>query len=414
MKLIPTMKTTRYLLLLHLAVLAACSDLTEQTDPDEVIPVDSDQLFAIHFSLPGFYSSTSTPDTRADVDETTTDTGGNNNNEGGDSEDGEDGEGEEDEEGETTTTIANEDTDLAQRLNTDGEILKFDNGTTLWILVEEKNEKGEYEPMSSSLNVAYMVSNVLDSEGNIISSDMVPCTTDDQGNAVSTESKLLYLPKGEYRIRALSPALKLDADNNVLLSNGELLLANYDRCAATAPTELSESDFAFDGTSKAKEVTLNPLVHQTAYLQFDIQADPTNGTSIYSIEPMESACVISGLQSYQGSFNWISHDPKWTIYLNAKDQYVSVSGAEFSQESETHLSFGTHILPTSIESTTIYVTFNLRVNGVPTQYMTSITDKVFYLGYKYPFNVYVSLSSSISMATWVNSSTSQTITITPK
>lgn len=364
-------------LLLLTVIDAACTDLTELTDVSEDDSVDSTQLYAIRFAMPGYCATSadgwtySVNDTRSDID-----------------------------------------TDLAAKL-TNASTYSFSNGTTLWVLVE-KSVNGKYQKMPSSLNVAYSVLTVTDANGTT-SSDMVPCTVDSMGNALSTESKLLYLPKGNYRIRAISPALPLSADSNkVTVKNGMSLLANYDRCEATAPLILTESNFTQNASGSTQEIQLKPLVHQTAYLQFDIRPATTE-KHIYSIEPMENGCEVSGLQGNMGEFNWTANDPTWTIYLNDKVSYVTIPDSNFvaDQTDASHLICGASILPTSVESSTVFVTLNLRVNGVPTEYMTSITDMKFNLGYKYPFNIYVTLDNKISMATWVNSATSQNITITP-
>lgn len=430
------MKTSFYYLiaLLALVIATACTDYTDEPEQSADVVVDDDgtRLYAIKFLPPKMYAAATAVSTRADGSDagSSTNSGGSNTN-GNDSNTNSDGsntngndtttEGgsSEEDDNETVITIVNEDAELSNLLK-DKEKLTFDNGTTLWILIEEpvKDENGDlvkdengntqWQPKDASLNIAYTVLKVVNADGTT-TSDMVPCSVDDNGNVTSFESKLLYLPKGYYRIRALSPALKLAENNKVTVTNGTTLLANYDYCSLTMFTTLSESDFT-KTTDAIKTVQLNALVHQTAYLDFQISPAPGE-ERIYSIVPMEKACTIFGLQTEIGELNWTANEPTWTLYLNNKNDELTIPDDNFTQTDDTHIRCGTSILPTNAMSTTIYVTLNLRVNGVPTQYMTSINDHEFHLGFRYPFKIYISLDGAISMASWLNFTTTQTVTI---
>lgn len=372
-------------------LLAACTDITST---DEIRPtdesVDSSKLYPVKFVVGGYYPSVEFT-TRATADDDTETT---------------------DESGDTDETDA-----LLNSILKTKEKSSFDEGTTLRILVEQW-VNDEWVAMDASLSVPYVIQSVITSTGK--TSDLIPCTVYDDGTLKATLSgKILYLSPGQYRVRAISPALvpydELDADGNistpnlVKVTNGMTLLANYDNCEVTTPYVIQETEFT---EHYIQEIQLKPLIHQTAHLEFHISPEEASKKYIYSIQAMENGCVISGLQGERG-YNWTANKPNWVIYLNDKTTAWTIKDSEFNQTSDTELSCGAHILPTSVESTTIYVTFNLRINGVPTQFMTSISDRQFRLGFNYPFNVHISISGDVTIAPWINSVTSTTIQTTP-
>lgn len=293
----------------------------------------------------------------------------------------------------------------------------FADSTTLWVLVEKGTQdatsgKMTYTPMDSSLNVSYAIMTVTNADGTQ-TSDLVPCTVDENGKVLNTQSTLLYLQAGYYRIRAISPALKLHDNgtkkNVVTVSNGMTLFASYDACSLTAPLELTPTNFAV--TDVIQRVNINPLVHQTAQLRFTIvPATPAAGESqhIYSIRPMEDGCEIAGLQATE-DYNWMANNPEWILRLNEKQDTLTIHADDFETVSDTEITCQADVLPTSVEATTIYVNFNLRINGVPTQYMTSISDCQLNLGFRYPYTVRVTQSGDVSIASWVSVATSVSV-----
>lgn len=365
-----------YLMLLTAVLLqAACTDLTAPDElPPAEEPVDSSRLIPIRLALPDYYTYTvATTSTRAGTDQKLTDS-------------------------------------LARK-----ETQTFPDSTTLWILIEEKRN-GTWVS-TSSLNMAYTILTVVDDQGQK-SSDLVPCTVDSAGNVINTQSSLLYLKPNNYRIRALSPALKLTNNisakgdttfNVVRVSNGMTLLANYDDCSYTAPLVLDkETDFNSDSTTAVKTVPLKPLVHQTALLHFSVRPDSTSLKNIYSIQAMDVGCEISGLQA-EGDFNWTASEPSWILYLNQKTTALKIYADQFVQENDTCITCEAEILPSSMESTTINIGFNLRINGVPTQYTTSISNRKFLLGFKYAYDIRITQSGNINIAPWINSAASVTV-----
>ncbi len=368
-----------WLVCLHLCLLCgcltgACSDLAESAgEPLPAEPVDSAKLVPVQLTLSGFYDAADLPDTRADA-----------------------------------TTLNNQLTDDLKR--------NFADSATLWILIEEQvtNSDGSTSWVAKDITTPYAIQTRSDGS----TSDLIPCTVDDDGKVKNLSSKMLYLTEGTFRLRALSPAAKLTTQesggvtysNVMTLVNGRGILASYSEVTKTAPVvvtiEAQQTDMAVNDRG-IKQVELNPLLYLSARLKFIIEPATSAMNYIYSISPMNVGCEISGLQTSENLL-WTAVDTKIQIFYNGKNDMLQIPADDFTVTGTT-CSFSTDILPTSTETSPIFLTFNLRVNNVPTQFMANISGQVFDYGYTYTYYVRVSMDNDVKIASWNSSASTTTV-----
>jgi hypothetical protein len=353
-----------------LTLLTACSDESEEAP---VTPEGEGALVPVQLVLNGYYNETSTLETRG--------------------------------------SIADQ---LASKLTNDL-IRYFADSTSLWILIEKQvTVDGKTQWQAQDLNTAYAA--ITSQTSGSTTSDLIPCTVDNQGHVTNLASSMLYLQEGTYRLRALSPALPLSTvtkggttyKNVVHFENGTRILSNYDALAPAAPVQVTivQPDGTNKGSDVIQRIELNPLVHQTARLHFNITADNTTSSYVYSIRPMSVGCEISGLQSGDDLI-WTADEPEIHLYMNGKTGKLSIPDTDFTISADgKSISCDVDIIPTSMESTPLSINFNLRVNNVPTQFTASIIGRVFDFGYQYNYNVKITMDGKVQIADWNNSASS--------
>lgn len=300
----------------------------------------------------------------------------------------------------------------------------FADGTTMWILVEMKVPDPDggadsvyvQEPLNTSYAVRRTTAVVNGVEQTV--AEMVPCNCDDDGNLIDYKSGHLYLTPGVYRIRAVSPAKHLEDDCAMTIGNGMQVLATDYRYAHTSPKDMriyevieNADGSIYDPNSTNGIVVYNlaTMINQTARIEFDIYVDDSAKDYITQIEPMHNGCELSGLFA-SDDFNWTSTMDSETepmhIYLDKKDDKFTITNDRFSHVNDdpTKLTCGVCILPTNATSSTLMMTFNLRVNNVPTQFITSITNTIFEHGINYKYKIRLTWNEGIVVASWYNDS----------
>lgn len=279
----------------------------------------------------------------------------------------------------------------------------FDDGTTLWLAVYENKGTADNRSYNSSPDTlaAYVVRQT--SSGGETYSTLYRCEADDEGNAVSESSEPFYLESGKYyKFRAISPARKLEDNYSLHVRNGEYVLSSDDRYTQTESKEILIT--YEDDAAGITIVRLNPLVHQTAQMQFAIQA----GTGVHDLQILPAGIEISGIQDADANdnyLNWMLADTL-TMYLGDKNSWVTID--EFTTTTATDgtktIVGKTGVLPTDATSNSIIVLLNLRVNEVNSQYTLMLNKMVMKAAHSYNFNITVNVEDGVSVAVWQNQS----------
>jgi len=278
--------------------------------------------------------------------------------------------------------------------------------TTLWISIEDMAGEGvEKEP---SILKSYVVKN----------ETLYPCVVDEQGALLYESTDPLYLTKGKtYRLRAMGPARKLTDDNRLYVQNGEYVFANDNRYEQTKGTIVTIKPEIQSEPGGVYTVTLNPLIQQTARLKFTIvaAADENGYSPIHTMSVMPIGIEISGLQEHysrrlndDGSFipaseesepwNWRWGETYLKTFPGKVYNYMTLH--EPVSSSNREIVFQTAILPTDAVANPIIVMFNLRVNGVPTQFEMMLNRKMFLHAYSYHYKGTISIQDGIACMEW--------------
>jgi hypothetical protein len=315
-------------------------------------------------------------------------------------------------------------------------LIPFESGTTMWVLVEQLNEKtGEYE--RQKVNSAYVVTRV--NVGDNSYSELQPCTIlpGDEGLVDQVTGDLLYLRPGHYRFRAVSRAFDLDPETDIMkIPNGRQVIATDDRYEHTRPIEFyvptadeledyAEKNPGFDINNRVLTFPIANMINQTAKLQFNISVDPDDPVAnqyITQIEAMNSGCEISGLYLVD-EYDWTATDThgKLHTYLDHKDDKFAIADDNFvhpllddGTPDLRKLVCDACVLPTNAKSTTLYVSFNIKVNNVPTQFMVTLVDRIFEQGYNYVYNIRLTMEDGIVVGSWLNDSSNRDIDLIPE
>ncbi len=296
------------------------------------------------------------------------------------------------------------------------------DGTTLWIFAEDVTTGGseldQVEPK------AYVVRDMSDG-----SQQLRPCEVDEKGNLVSETTTPFFLTIGhEYKFRAVSPARKFvkgaqDEDGNDVyalhVDNKEYVLATDDRYEETAAETITIEEQGED----VQIVEMNPIVNQTAQLEFTIVADKDN-PDIHSITVLPQGIEIAGVQNQYSrdgggvAWNWSTGEPL-VAYLGDDNAKVLVrkdsqyGDALIQEHADGSLYIRCPILPTDAYSSSLIVMFNLQVNGSPTQFQMTLNRKVFEGACTYHYKGTVTVENGISVITWQYVNWSNEIPIIP-
>lgn len=290
----------------------------------------------------------------------------------------------------TATRAYDPDEQTNSKLN---KTVRLPEGSTLWLIAKNQAD-ASYEKKS------YVVYNSYDDENR---SYLMPCTVTDDGELINMESTPMYLKDGTtYLFSAVSPARKLDdkqlAQGKIgfKVRNGEYFYANDCRYKKTTPKEIKISN---NNTEAIHEVTLSPMINQTAELKFQIM----KGKGVHTLDIQPSGIEISGLQN--DSTVGIS----WHMSQNETDQPLNLqhnnrSGIynqyNYFFDDSANINIEVPILPMYSTSIPVIVLFRLKVNGVPTTYQMMLNEKDFKAGYSYGYLGKVTIKDGVDVITW--------------
>ena len=294
-------------------------------------------------------------------------------------------------------------------------------GSTLWLTYSKKDEEtGDY---STPMLQAYKI---IDSGGY---HSMYACTfhqeTDADGftyNVIDdqTTGTPLILTDGTYRFKMISPALPITYDSEkgwrLPVDNGMYFYSTDGRYHETVAKDIvvDSKSLANDGKN-VLYVKLNPIINQTARFRFRI----FKGDNVESLEMMPAGIEVSGLQNpYDRSgeersmFYWASDNISDTLRMKMGDkhQWVKLASVDIRKSKETGpdgvladaLCGDVGFLPTNSLSTTVVILFNFLVNGIPTQYETTVNQMIFEHAHSYNIGVEVNQKDGIRVFNWLN------------
>ncbi len=275
------------------------------------------------------------------------------------------------------------------------------DGTTLWIKAQEVGSGKTHEVMNS-----YVVRDITGTgEGK---QQLYPCKADANGNVIEETSVPMFLKIGKtYKFYAVSPARAFveDTENALYVNNKEYVVSSDIRYLQTKPAEVLISE---EG-GPVQIVQMNPLINQTAQLEFTIYAED-NDPNIYSLDVMPQGIEISGMQnqySKEGTrlWNWSWGD---TLKSFVGQDNTKVIVRKMNEIDETFIKKNPDgslyikcpILPTDAFSSSIIVLFNLEVNGNPTQFEMMLNQKIFRSAYTYHYKGKVKIEDGVTVMTW--------------
>lgn len=160
-------------------------------------------------------------------------------------------------------------------------------------------------------------------------------------------------------------------------------------------------------------ISLNPMIQQTARLHFTLK----KGANVSSVKMMGKGVEITGIQDPYAhgdagnKYNWSSMERGDTLVMRLGDKraWVNIQANDFIEDSSGNLIGSVCILPTDARSNTVAILFNMSVNGVPTQYITTLNGMVFEHGKSYNMNFTIGLQNNIVVVNWQNVSWTEDI-----
>ena len=212
----------------------------------------------------------------------------------------------------------------------------------------------------------------------------------------------LYLKDGKYQFRMVSPANEIRKDNlSMQVDNGMQVYANDERYVQTASKVI---EIASNG-SGVQNIVLNPMINQTARIKLTMKP----GANVTTMEMMSQGIEISGLQNPETengklAFKWSSLALKDTLVMKRADKKSNTFIKEVTEDEHGYLIGSACILPTNSMSTASVILINLAVNGVPTQYVITLSQIKFFHGHSYNLEVEVGLDGNINVLNWANQS----------
>lgn len=287
------------------------------------------------------------------------------------------------------------------------------DGTTIWVLAEDITEDVPENDRKAVLH-SYVVRDVAGGQM------LYPCTVDDSLGDTYTETHVpMFLTIGRtYRFRAVAPARRFatDEDGGILpeygiyVPNKEYLMATDGRYVQTAPTECPITDDG--GTAPVQVVTMNPLIHQTAQLEFTIYPDP-DSPGIFALDVLPQGVEISGLQNEypiprtESAYNWSLLDEDYLKAELGSDQArirvrrdSKYKESFIEQRDDGSLYIRCPVLPTDAFSSSVIVVFNISVNGNPSQYSMMLNQKMFRSAYTYHYKGRLSIEDGVTVISW--------------
>lgn len=274
-----------------------------------------------------------------------------------------------------------------------GKLVSLPEGSTVWLIAKNAID-GTY------IKKSYVVHN---SGGDVVTSYLLPCTVDDEGNPITTESAPLYLEENtRYEFSAISPARKIDeaafastGQVSFAAYNGEYFYANDWRYSNTRPEPVEVKG----DNSAVYQVTLKPMMNQTARLRFLIG----KGTGVHDLDIQPAGIEVSGLQDDDpDGIAWHMSQAETDEPIDVKHGAKSGIYHQYNYEIDEldRVRIDVPVLPMRSISKPVIVLFRLKVNGVPTSYEIMLNEKDFKAGYSYGYYGTVSIGSGIDVITW--------------
>lgn len=284
-----------------------------------------------------------------------------------------------------------------------GRLVRLPEGSTVWLIASTTKDGVEKLVKNS-----YIVYNP---EDDVNMSYLVPCNVNDKGEMTDMEGTPLYLKEGlTYKFSAVSPARKLNEADfeagriSFQVKNGEAFYANDCRYTATTPGEVK---IDANNPEAVQEVTLSPMINQTARLRFEICK--RNGVHEIGMQP--SGVQVSGLQNDSPTAG-IYGDPNgifWHMSQALDDepiilQHGSKTGVynnyTYKFNDDGNIEIDVPVLPMRSISKPVIVLFRLRVNGVPVSFEMMINEKDFKAGYSYGYRGYIDSEPDVTVVSW--------------
>jgi hypothetical protein len=219
----------------------------------------------------------------------------------------------------------------------------------------------------------------------------------------------LYLKDGHYQFRMVSPANRIRKDNLAMqVDNGMYVYANDERYNQTASKVIE----IVNNNQGVQNIKLNPMINETARIQVTIHP----GTNVNTMEMLSMGVEISGLQNPETesgrlAFKWSSMSLQDTLVMKRGDKHARVTIRDFEVTDDGKIIGSTGVLPTNSMSTPSLILFNLAVNGIPTQYVISLSQIKFFHGHSYNLDVQVKADGNINVMNWANQAWSGEVTL---
>lgn len=216
----------------------------------------------------------------------------------------------------------------------------------------------------------------------------------------------LYLKDGTYQFRLVSPAYDIRrSDFKMFVENGMYLYSNDERYEQT-----KNRVYTVSGDDGVEAIVLNPIISQVARLE--ITLTPRN--NVHVLEMMPQGIEISGLQNPGNGtdgtlFNWSSLNLADTLKMKRGEKGSSVFIKEFTTDESGVIHGDVGILPTNAMSTMVTLLINAAVNGIPTQYIVTLSQMKFFHGHSYKLDLDVDINGDIYVMNWANQSWSDSI-----
>ena len=281
-------------------------------------------------------------------------------------------------------------------------------GTTLWLTYERRKTADGIEPKEYDAPV--LKSYVVRSAGGGYQALYACAFSEVDGKLVvdaddaSTTATPLYLKHGEtYRFRMISPAMPISQDDlSMHVDNGDSFCSSDQRYEETSSVDTK----IVADASGVNYIDMNPMIQQTARLSFVLK----RGANVSSIKMMGDGVEISGIQdpylhNVDGdNYNWSSMEKDDTLVMRLGDKraWVTLPGERFSTDDDGSQIGEICILPTDARSNTVSILLNMAVNGVPTQYITTLNGVVFEHAKSYNMTFTVGLQNNIVVVNWQN------------
>lgn len=283
-------------------------------------------------------------------------------------------------------------------------------GSTMWMTISEEQADGSWlksDPKPYVVRASGAGYNsLLACAMNTVTEDGIVFLRIDP----ATITAPLYLKSGRYKFRMISPALDLRKDGmRAKIDNGVYFYSSDDRYPNTEAIPQTITV----GVSDVQHIDLNPMIQQVARMQFSLY----KGSNVYDLEMLPAGIEISGIQNADETdpYNWSSEDLADTLKMKMGDKRGRVVIRSFRQGITTVTENGvsvvketivgdTGVLPTDARANSISVQLNVKVNGVPTQYMLLLNGQVLRAAYTYNYRIAVSVENGVVVAAWTNQS----------